>query len=258
VHADPLGYYNNGVPRTLTLRQTPELVAALREAVSAGGQLVLHGYTHQYGAVPNPDTGASGDDFEFFRVTLDGQGGLERFEAVPEDSYHWAQSRALVAVRELKRAGFGLAAWSTPHYAASAIDYVAFGDLFPLTVQRAIYFEDTGNVTGVTGRGRDWRARFQGGPRFGGQFFPYIIQSDIYGQKVIPENLGNVDLPVLNGSSVRSPSDLVRIARKNRVVRDGWASGFFHPFLEPALLQELVQGIKNEGYIFVPLSPSLR
>jgi len=258
VHADPLGYYNGGVPRTLTLRQTPELVDVLKQAVAAGGQVVLHGYTHQYAAVPNPYNGLSGDDFEFFRVTLDGAGGLERFAPVPEDSYRWAQTRALTAVRELKRAGFGLAAWSTPHYAASAIDYVAFADLFPLTLQRAIYFADSGNVTGVTGRGRDWRERFPSGPRFGGQFFPYVIQTDIYGQKIVPENLGNVDLPVLNGTSTRSPSDLVRIAQKNLVVRDGWASGFFHPFLDPALLQELVRGIKNEGYTFVPLTPGVR
>jgi uncharacterized protein YdaL len=258
VHQDPLGFYTGGVPRTVPLSQAGPLREALREAVGRGGQIVAHGYTHQWDVSPNPYTGASGDDFEFMRVQLDAARAFVEFEAVPGDSYKWAQGRARAAVREFRKAGFSVTAWSTPHYAASAIDFAAFGDLFPLTVQRVIYFEDTGNVTGVQGRGQRWRALFASGGHFGGQFFPYVIQEDIYGQKVVPENLGNVDLPVLNGSAVRRPADMIRIAHKNRVIRDGWASGFFHPFLDLALLRELVEGIQAEGYTFVPLAPSVR
>jgi uncharacterized protein YdaL len=258
VHQDPLGFYNGGAPQTVSLSQAGPLRAALRDAVGRGGQIVLHGYTHQLDGVPNPYTGASGDDFEFFRVTLDALGNFETFEPVPGDSYKWAESRVRAAQRELRSSGFHAVAWSTPHYAASPIDYVVFGDHFRLTIQRAIYFEGTGNVTGARGRGRAWRELFGSNGHFGGQFFPYVIQNDIYGQKIVPENLGNVDLPVLNGAAVRQPADMIRIARKNRVVRDGWASGFFHPFLDLALLQELVQGLKAQGYTFVPLSADVR
>jgi len=258
VHADPLGHYNGGVPRVLQLSQTLDLQDALRDAKNQGGQIVLHGYTHQYDAAPNPYTGASGDDFEFFRVTLDAEGNLTSYQPVPEDSQKWTRNRVRAALRELRSAGFSPVAWSTPHYAASAIDYVVFGDYFPLTIQRAIYFESTGDVTGVRGQGQRWRQQFISDGRFGGQFFPFVIQKDIYGQKIVPENLGNVDLPVLNGAATRQPADMIRIARKNRVVRDGWASGFFHPFLDVALLQELVRGIKAEGYTFVPLSANLQ
>jgi len=258
VHHDPLGFYNGGVPQTVSLSQAGPLRAALRDAVGRGGQLVLHGYTHQLDVVPNPYTGASGDDFEFFRVTLDALGNFAEFEPVPGDSYKGAESRVRAAQRELRSSGFHAVAWSTPHYAASPIDYVVFGDHFRLTIQRAIYFEGTGNVTGVRGRGRVWHELFESNGHFGGQFFPYVIQNDIYGQKIVPENLGNVDLPVLNGATVRQPADMIRIARKNRVVRDGWASGFFHPFLDLALLQELVQGLKAQGYVFVPLSADVR
>jgi uncharacterized protein YdaL len=259
VHADPLGYYNAGVPQFLRLSQASALQAVLGNALQRGGQIVLHGYTHQYGATPNPYNGVSSDDFEFFRATVDASGDFSQFEPVPEDSFKWVRTRMREALKELKSAGLTASAWSTPHYAASALDSVVFGEFFPLTIQRAIYFEGTGQVTGVPGRGLKWRGQFvSSGRGFGGQFFPYVVQQDIYGQKVVPENLGNVDLPVLSGAAFRQPADMIRIARKNRVVRDGWASGFFHAFLEPALLQELVRGIRAEGYTFVPLRADVR
>ncbi len=258
VYTDPLGYRNGGVPRTVSVSQSPEFQEALRYMTSRGGQIVLHGYTHQYGAVPNPYHGVSGEDYEFLRVTLDPFGNFAEARPVPEDSSKWAHSRLRAARRELKRSGLKAAAWSTPHYAASAIDYEVFGASFPLTIQRALYFEDTGRVGGKADRGRKWNEAVPGNVRFAGQFFPYVIQNDIYGQKIVPENLGNVDLTVLSGATVRQPADLIRVARKQKVVRDGWASGFFHPFLDPELLRELVRGVKAEGYTYVPLSPHVR
>ena len=258
VYTDPLGHYNGGVPRTVSLSQSPEFQQALRYVTARGGQIVLHGYTHQYGAVPNPYQGVSGEDYEFFRVTLDPLGNFAAAQPVPEDSRRWAQSRVRAARRELKRSGFVAAAWSTPHYAASAIDYEVFGVNFALTIQRALYFGGTGRVGGKSGRVRTRNEAASDNARFAGQFFPYVIQNDIYGQKVIPENLGNVDLPTLSGATVRQPADLIRVARKQKVVRDGWASGFFHPFLDPESLRELVRGVKAEGYTYVPLTPQVR
>jgi len=52
------------------------------------------------------------------------------------------------------------------------------------------------------------------------------------------------------------PADLIRAARKNRVIRDGWASAFFHPYLDLSYLQELVSGIRGLGYKYVPLTDS--
>ena len=45
--------------------------------------------------------------------------------------------------------------------------------------------------------------------------------------------------------------DLVRFARENRVVRDGFASFFFHPFFDVSVLEEIVRGVQGEGYTFV-------
>ncbi len=220
---------------------------------------MLHGYTHQYRDLPNPYTGASGDDYEFFRVTFDAHGALAEYEPVPEDSFKWARSRVNAARRELKESGLAAAAWETPHYAASAIDSLVFGATFPLTTHRVLYFDGSANVMGTPIHGKSRRGMFDSGSRLAGQFFPYVIQNDIYGQKIVPENLGNID-PTLTSDGVptRLPADMIRIARKNKVVRDGWASGFYHAFLDLALLRELVQGIKAEGYTYVPLAGDLR
>jgi uncharacterized protein YdaL len=149
-------------------------------------------------------------------------------------------------------------AWVTPHYAASAPDYEVFGVRFPLTIQRALYFDLTGNVSGKGRRSPARSGDSSAEVRLAGQFFPYVIHNDIYGQKIVPENLGNVELTLVNGLPVRSPTDMVRIARKNKVIRDGWASGFFHPFLGIEALRELVRGVKAEGFTYVPLTRKVK
>jgi len=54
VYIDPYGYYNDGEPERVAMSETPEFVAALKYMTSKGGQIILHGYTHQYRNVPNP------------------------------------------------------------------------------------------------------------------------------------------------------------------------------------------------------------
>jgi uncharacterized protein YdaL len=237
VYSDPLGYYNSGEPERIEMSQAPEFIDALKYMIGGGGQLVMHGYTHQYDSVTNPFTAATGDDYEFFRVTYDAQTNLVDYMPVPEDSRQWVLGRIRAGLREFQQARLTPVAWETPHYAASALDYVVFAENFPLTIQRVLYFDSAG--------------------RAAGQFFPYVIERDVYGQKIIPENLGNVDPEQWYHYPPRFPEDLVRAARKNRVVRDGWASGFFHPYLDLAYLRELVQGIKALGYTFVPVSDTV-
>jgi hypothetical protein len=75
-------------------------------------------------------------------------------------------------------------------------------------------------------------------------FYPYLIRRDVHGQQIVPENLGYMPL------EAPRVEHLLRAARANRVVRDGFASAFFHPFVRLAALDELVQGIKQLGYTF--------
>ncbi len=94
-----------------------------------------------------------------------------------------------------------------------------------------------------------------------GQFFPYVIQRDMYGQKIAPENLGSVESVSFFGLATRFPADMVASVERNLVVRDGWAAGYFHPFLyadDPTLLEELVTGIRALGFTFVPLSKDMQ
>ena len=235
VYSDPLGRYNGGIPEQVPMSDAPQFVATLKSMISQGGQIVMHGYTHQYDAVPNPATGATGDDYEFFRVTTNGAGSVVEYRPLPEDSMSWVVARLRAGLQEFEQAGLTPVAWETPHYAASALDYQVFAANFSLTMQRVIYFDRTENY-------------------IAGQFFPYFIQRDTYGQRILPENLGNIDPTSLPTSPPRLPADLIRAARKNRVLRDAYASAFFHPYLDLSYLQELVSGIKALGYTFVPLS----
>ncbi len=237
VYADPLGYYNDGQPERVEMARAPHFVEALRYMIGRGGQLVMHGYTHQYDDALNPFTGVTGDDYEFFRVTYDAQTNLVDFMPLPEDSRQWAQGRIRAGLHQFEQARLTPVAWETPHYGASALDYLVFAETFPLTIQRALYFDAAGHVAG--------------------QFFPYVIERDVYGQKIMPENLGNVDPEQWSLYPPRLPQDLIRAARKNRVVRDGWASGFFHPYLDLTYLMEVVEGVKALGYTYVPLSDTV-
>jgi uncharacterized protein YdaL len=234
VFEDPFGLFSEGVPRRLTWSDRPEALASLQSLVAAGGQIALHGYTHQYGNQLNPWTGLSGDDYEFYRVQVDDQGEVTTFEPLPEDSPVWVRARLDAARAELGRVGLSAAAWSTPHYAASALAYQIFADQFDLTTQRVLYHNAAG--------------------RSAGQFFPYWIERDVYGQRVAPENLGNLQPDPVSGQAARSVDDILRAARKNLAVRDGWASAFFHPFLDLEELRRLIRGIRTLGFDFVPLA----
>jgi uncharacterized protein YdaL len=83
-----------------------------------------------------------------------------------------------------------------------------------------------------------------------GQFFPYVVH-DFYGSKVLPENLGSIAPATWHTYKARLPQDLIRAVRANLVVRDGFASFYFHPFLDLKYLKRTVQGIEAAGYKFV-------
>lgn len=230
VWQDPLGYYSAGESLPLDLSPVADLLPQLW---AGGASIVQHGTTHQWDSLPNPYTGASGDDFEFYRVTENADHSLKYLGPVPGDSGEWARERAARGREVLEASGILPFAFEAPHYAASATDYVAIKDVYPVHWGRVIYFPD----------------RISG--RFVGQFYPYVIYRDAYGQKVLPENLGNVEPQDWMGYPRSLPRDIIRRAEKARVVRDGFASFFFHPFLDPSYLEEAVVGIRALGYTFV-------
>ena len=244
-YVDALGVYNGNIPQTVPLSQATNLKTSLNYALARGGEVVMHGYTHQYSNMRNKYTGVSGDDYEFWNIVAN--------SPVAEDSTAWALGRLNAGKTELTSNGYTPVAWETPHYHASALASKAMPQVFPTTYQRVVYFTaDQPNFNAAINKD------------FGvGQIFPYVIKKDHYGQRIIPENLGNIeyDISAIDPTSNFNYTwqDIVTNAEYGKTVRDGFASFFFHPFwLEPAVgvpgyadFQSTITGITNLGYTWV-------
>jgi uncharacterized protein YdaL len=240
VYCDPLGQYNSGASaqRAISDPESQEFVDALRYMERKGGHIFLHGYTHQYKQIRNPWSGVTGDDFEFYLVEEDEDKNLVFLGPVPEDSFRWVSRRVRLAKNELRAVGLSEAGWVTPHYTASPLDYRYFASAFPVTIQRVLY---VGRQHIVERRGDNSSPVSE----IVSQFFPYVIEADVYGQRILPENVGYFD-------PENWPVDaMVEIADTNRALREPWASMFFHPFFDISHLEELVERIQELGYTFV-------
>lgn len=238
-YTDPNGHYNNGKPQTVTLKQAPALVDALKYLQAHGGTMIDHGYTHQYSNIPNPYTATTGDDYEFYRVTENTDHTLDYVGPLPGDSTSWAAGRVLSALQLFRQAKLSSPTiFEPPHYAASAADYAAFAQSFGTRWDRGLYFSGV-----LSGQPVDYSHSV-------GQFFPYVVH-DAYGMKVLPENCGDISPEPWYSYPATLPSDIVSCAQKNLVVRDGFASFFFHPYLDLSYLRDTVSGLKNLGYTFV-------
>ena len=125
------------------------------------------------------------------------------------------------------------------------------------TWQRAVYYTATTPNLSPTATNRDYAV---------GQFFPYVINKDYYNQRILPENLGNIEYDIrdIDPSSNFNYTwqDLKLNAENAKVVRDGFASFFFHPFwLESELnkpgfqdFQSIINAIEALGYQWVDAS----
>jgi uncharacterized protein YdaL len=234
IYRDPLGLENNGVPLQLDLQGSS--VGTLLEYWQDQGQadIVQEGTTHQWDQANNPYDRVSGDDFEFYRVIQNSDYSLTFVGPLPGDSADGAKSRIQLGKEALQHAGLKAFAWSAPHFMASAADYGAIKDVYPWHYGRTIYFA-SGSPAG----------------RFLGQFFPYIIQHDAYGYSVLPEDIGYIEPNPNPGYQILLPPDLIEHASKALVVRDGFASFYYHADLGTTYLDETVTGIQGLGYTFV-------
>lgn len=246
-YRDPLGAYNGGVPQEVALANATQLKNALNYMKTRGGRFVAHGWTHQYSNVKNPWTGVSGDDFEFWNIVAN--------TPTANDTVANATSRINSARNEMIAATYTPFAWEMPHYQASPRAYQAARSIFAKSWGRIVYYtSDTTPNLAPGNANRDFAV---------GQFFPYVIQKDYYNNKVLPENLGNIeyDLGEIDPSSNYNytAADILLNADMVSVVRDGFASFFFHPFwLEPEIdrpgladFRAVINGITARGYTWV-------
>ncbi len=178
--------------------------------------MVAHGGTIVMHGVTHQYRGQSGDDYEFWDDTGD--------RAIAGDSTEFVMRRLQLGMQECFNAGIYPVAFETPHYAASETDYRALMRVFSLFYDRTISTPSLNSQ----------------------QYFPYPL-IDHWGRQVLPEDLGYV--PVENPQT----RDILQAARNLKVVRDGVASFYFHPFMPTNMLDQLVRGVRDMGYRFVSI-----
>lgn len=245
-YKDPYGAQSGGVPTDIPMAQATNLRLALDYALARGGEILQHGTTHQSEDMINNVSGASGIDYEFWDMVHD--------KPLPGDAVPWARDRINAGLRQLLDLGYLPVAWETPHYVGSPSTLLAVEQIYQTAYQRHMYYtSDHPNLT--PGMGADFGVD---------QFAPYIMERDIYGLRVLPETLGNLQYVEFGADEELTSKELLENARYLRAVRDGFASFFVHPFLMvPAGaydgrgyrdLTEIVEGLTAMGYSWT--SPS--
>ncbi len=247
LYKDPLGIENDGVSTTVSLSDS-SIGNRLKELYNQGRiTIVQHGTTHQFSTddmneseIRNPYNGLSGDDFEFMRVVeVDPNQPYLYLHPIMNDSPTWARDRINSGKSILAELDIDAFCWEAPHYMAGAKHYRAIKNIYPVQYARMLYYpnEDSNDTEKKS--------------EFIGQFYPYVIEKDLYGYKIIPENIHNIENEPNEGYRAIFPSDIIRFSKKLKVVRDGVASFFYHPYLRDQYLPEIIDGLEAEGYQFV-------
>src|SRR5436190_407324 len=200
-------YVGPGTSGPLDATDNMKFVRMIHYALDNGASILVHGYEHQLTVDLGCGVSFSGEGYEFWDVC--------NKRPLPFDSEKFVQERLDNAKRILEEAKIPYAGWVTPHYAASELALRVIHRNFARVLQRMDYFL----------KGRPYSRN-----NTTDQFFPYTIFHDYYGLHVWPENLGYLPLSD-DGAVMRSPDDMIENARLYKVVRDAWASFFWHPFL---------------------------
>lgn len=238
------------------LTDKPKVVEALKYMQEHGGTLIHHGTTHQYGDLDNPYPGArSGADYEFIRsqcsTTNDkdyvvsecaDDSWVQLVGPLPDDSIEQHARRVERGRQEFIDAGLGAPEiFEVPHYGATPNAYEGIGKFYHERYDQTMYYPGL-----VSGDDPSYEP-------FLNQVAPFSF-TDVYGTKIIPENLGNPSVTTINNHPARPADSIVAAAEKNLAVRESTASFYFHPFLDLSILETIVNGVEDLGYTFVPAS----
>lgn len=253
-----LSYVPEGEPLEGSMNDYKDFLKEVRKISDQGATIIWHGVTHATDGIANPFTGITGDDYEFWDSLNN--------KPLEKDSGAFAIQRLQLGQKEFLTANIQSQIWVTPHYRASAVDNLVFSKFFPWSMGRSSYIPlqfsafslDLNSLAQLTDQ------NIISSPtknQFIGQFVPYEIYGDYNQQRLLPENLGNIQ-PYLSDQVVktRSVEDLIADAKRNLVIRDSWASFFYHPFLlnvEDATnnsLVTLITELKSLGYQFIDLN----
>lgn len=224
------------------MRDAPEVISAINYMISKGGEVIVHGYTHQYEQLPNPYRGNSIGDYEFFLASINEDGAIKLLSPVPKDSEAWSKKRGELAIDEFSKSGIKITnIFEYPHYAGSGISSRALSQVFPRANHRGMYFP--GSLEGLN-------EKFTGPIE---QYFPYPVR-DVFNWVMIPENMGHYVPEVYHGRSARGIDEMLKNARALMVVRDSIAGFFYHKIYGEDNLRLLINEMKKMGYFFVSTS----
>jgi len=154
----------------------------------------------------------SAEDFEFWDAARD--------RPLSYDSSAWMKGRIKEGLHDELAVGLKPMMWETPHYTASSVDYA----------QTARFFTTA------------WEQRRPLG------WFPWVLQRDQYGQRLLPEDLGYV---ALGGDPQESLDAQMKRARVLLICRACLATGFLHPStVSPNVVSRYVENLRAMGYVF--------
>lgn len=189
-----------------------------RDVAAALRYMVSRGGTVAMHGSTHQYRGRSTVDFEFWNIA--------RERPPQEDSEAFVRAKLDAAFAELFRNRLYPVLWETPHYAASHLAYSVLSRHFSTAMEQRLALDDR---------------RFS-------MYMPFVIERDPYGQRLIPEPLGYVPL-----GKPEVIDSLLRDAEAALVVRDGFASAFYHPFLDRAGLAKIIRGVKSLGFTYIDL-----
>ncbi len=160
--------------------------------------------------------GRSGDDYEFWDEMQD--------QPIQGDSHIAVEQKLRMGLEECFKNGIYPVTWETPHYVASSLDYQTIARYFSSSYERVSSVNSSES----------------------GHLFPYPT-IDRFGRFIIPECLGFV------ARENPQPERIVADANRLQAVRDGVASFFFHPFMDQAYLEKILDGLDGLGYKFISI-----
>jgi uncharacterized protein YdaL len=198
-------------------KDNPEVYLSDRpEFVSAIRYMVSKGGAVVMHGATHQYKGKSADDYEFWDALSD--------HPVAGDSRVLVEKKLRLGLEECFKNGIYPLTWETPHYAGSQLDYKVFAEHFNSAYESVLSSDQADS----------------------GHFFPYTTV-DRFGRFIIPEDLGYIP------EEKPDPSALIKNCERLKVVRDGVASFYFHPFINLKYLEEVLDGIEDNGYHFISI-----
>jgi uncharacterized protein YdaL len=209
-------YVNPGTGVRLSLSERPEMVEALKYMVQKGATIVMHGSTHQY-------KGTTAADYEFWDAMTN--------QPIKGETKSGIENKLDAGIRELVKCGLYPLLWETPHYTASFLLYQTVPEFFSSAMEPRLAIENA----------------------IQSQYFPYIINHDVFGERIYPENMGYVPFSSDKEVSREAVRNILKSAAAIHQVRDGFAACFFHEFLDLDLLDQLTNGITALGFTYIDM-----